>query len=91
MASLAAHDSWPVGAGQGAAAARAAAANDARLLQLAWESTSRTIWAAQAAYEYEAAGAAVLFEVNRKTVGEKPYKPFDGRLELRTTERYANF
>ena len=90
MASLAAHDSWPVGAGQGAAAACAIAANDARLLQLAWESTSRTIWAAQAACEYEAAGAAVLFEVNRKTVGEKPHKPFDGRLELRTTERYAN-
>lgn len=91
MASLVAGDGWPASAGQGVAAARAAAAaNDVWLLQLAWESTSRTIGAAQAACEYEAAGAAVLFEVNRKTVGEKPHKPFDGRLELRTTERYAN-
>ena len=46
MASLVAHDGWPTCAGHGAAAARAAAGNNIRLLQLAWQSTGRTIGAA---------------------------------------------
>ena len=39
---------------------------------------------------YEEAGSAVLFEVNRKTVNEKPQKPFDSRLEPGTIDRYTN-
>ena len=38
----------------------------------------------------EEVGLAVLFEVNHKVAGQKPSKPFDGRLEHRTIERYTN-
>ena len=96
-ASLVVSDGWPArvreaarGIAAPAAPSSSSSSADIRLLQLAWESISRTIQAAQAACAYEATGAAVLFEVNRKTVSEKPHKPFDGRLEPRTIERYAN-
>ena len=39
---------------------------------------------------YKAISAAIFFEVNRKIVSEKPYKPFNCRLELCTIERYVN-
>ncbi len=60
------------------------------MLQLAWESVSRTILAAQALCASDSAGSAVLFEVNRKAVNVKPPRPFDARLEARTIERYIN-
>ena len=65
-------------------------AREVQLLQQAWESVDHTVRATQAVCTYEEVGSAVLFEVNRKAVNEKPYKPFDSRLERRTTERYTN-
>lgn len=82
--------------GRAAVPASAASAVSATLppavlvLQLAWESVSRTILAAQALCASDSVGSAVLFEVNRKAVNVKPPKPFDARLETRTTERYTN-
>ena len=102
-ASLLVADGWPKPALPPAAAAAAAAhqqqqqqqqqqqaAREERLLQLAWESVGRTIRAAQSSCTYEEVGSAVLFEVNRKAVNEKPQRPFDGRLEPGTTDRYTN-
>ena len=60
------------------------------LLRLAWESVSRAVQAAQRHCTTEDVGIAALFEVNRKIASQKPAKPFDARLEPRTTERYTN-
>jgi superfamily II DNA helicase RecQ len=60
------------------------------MLQLAYDSISRVVLAAQAICTYDAVGVHTLFEVGRKAIDTKPSTPFSARLEKQTTSRYIN-
>ena len=59
------------------------------MLRRVWESFERVAKAAQGTAQLSVVGHAALFEVNRKQASVKATKPFDGRMEEDTWERYT--
>ena len=61
---------------------------DEQALRRAWQSFQRVAKAAQGTAQPLVVGYAALFEVNRKEASAKATKPFDGRMEEDSWERY---
>ena len=61
---------------------------DEQALRRVWQSFQRVAKAAQGTAQLLVVGHAALFEVNRKEASAKATKPFDGRMEKDSWERY---
>jgi superfamily II DNA or RNA helicase len=62
----------------------------AAMLQAVYDSLKRIAWQAKEDCTDGDVGLSVLLEVGRKTVTDHPNRPFSGRIERRTMERYIS-